>query len=83
LTSTDYRETFFAAHPELRGKVWVHHAIEQDVLNRYPGVISASEMHSLANLRGVPKEVNSLVHLSQIRKVWNKFYREHPTATKE
>lgn len=79
-----YRATFFAAHPELRGKVIVHHAIEQKVLKRYPGVMTASEIHNLANLRGIPTGLNSKVHLSRIRNEWNAFYREHRTSvTKE
>jgi hypothetical protein len=81
-TSTNYKATFFEAHPELEGKVIVHHAIEQQVLELYPAVISEAELHSLRNLRGIPKEINSEIHLSQIRKEWNQFYLEHPTATK-
>jgi hypothetical protein len=73
-TSTDYKKTFFNAHPELEGNVVVHHAIEQQVLKKYPGVISEAELHSLENLRGIPKEINSDVHLSKIRKEWNRFY---------
>ena len=45
--SNNYRATFFAAHPELEGQVVVHHAVEQQVLTRYPGVVSEAEMHSL------------------------------------
>ncbi len=82
-TSNQYRETFFEAFPYLRGLVWVHHAIEQQVLKRYPGVITQSELNSLANLRGIPNEINSDVHLSQIRILWNNFYNTHATATKQ
>jgi hypothetical protein len=76
-TSNDYRSTFFNAHPELEGKVVVHHAVEQQVATRYPGVVSQAEMHSYENLRGVPKELNSDLHLSQIRREWNQFYRQN------
>lgn len=80
----DYKATFFATHPELRGKIVVHHAIEQQVLNRYPGVMTDAEIHNLDNLRGIPNDANAKVHLSDIRKEWNAFYREHPTsATKQ
>ena len=51
-----------------------HHAVEQQVLNKYPGIITKKEMHSLDNLRGVPKEINSDLHLKQIRKEWDDFY---------
>lgn len=81
-TSLDYKKTFFEANPTLKGKVWVHHAIEQDVLTKYKGVIKPEELHSLENLRGIPKDVNSDVHLSKIRLEWNKFYLDHPAKTK-
>lgn len=55
-TSHDYKATFFKANPELKGEVVVHHAVEQQVLKRYPGVVKNDEMHSLENLRGIPKE---------------------------
>ena len=83
-TSHSYKKTFFAAHPELKGEVVVHHAIEQQVLKRYPGLFSADEIHSLENLRGIPKgDINSRVHLSQIRVEWNRFYDAHPNPTKQ
>ncbi|MED5526903.1 MAG: hypothetical protein VX447_19415 [Pseudomonadota bacterium] len=82
-TSTNYKKTFFDANPETEGNVVVHHAVEQQVQKRYPGIVSESEMHSLENLRGIPKDINSDVHLSKIRKEWNKFYRQNPSPTKE
>jgi hypothetical protein len=63
--------------------VVVHHAVEQQVLKRYPGVVSESEIHSLENLRGVPKDLNPDLHLSTIRREWNQFYRENPSPTKQ
>jgi hypothetical protein len=77
----NYRETFFAAHPELRGKVVVHHAVEQQVRAKYPGMFTEAELHSMSNLRGIPNDINSDLHLSKIRVAWNQFYRTHPAAT--
>jgi hypothetical protein len=74
-TSTNYRAVFFDAHPTLRNKVVVHHAVEKQVLDRFPGTVTESEMHSLENLRGVPVELNSDLHLSKIRTEWNRFYK--------
>ena len=79
----DYKKTFFDKNPDLKGDVVVHHAVEQQSLKRYPDAVSKEELHSLENLRGIPKEVNSDIHLSKIRKEWNKFYRENPSPTKE
>lgn len=83
-TSTDYKKTFFGANPDQSGNVVVHHAVEQQVKTRYPGLVSNSEMHSLQNLRGIPKgQINNRVHLSAIRKEWNEFYRTNPAPTQQ
>jgi len=56
--------------------------VERQAAERlYPDEVSTSQVHSLENLRGIPKEVNSKVHLSEIRKEWNRFYVENPNAT--
>lgn len=55
-----------------------HHAVEQQVLTKYPDLITKKEMHSLDNLRGVPKEINSDLHLKQIRREWDNFYKKYP-----
>ena len=80
-TSMNYRATFFEANAGLEGDVVVHHAVEQQALTRFPGTVTEAEIHSLENLRGIPKEINSDVHLSQIRRSWNDFYRNNPSPT--
>ena len=82
-STTNYTKTFFDAHPHLKGKVVVHHAIEQQVLTRYPGRFTASEIHSLENLRGIPNKLNPDLHYSKIRKEWNRFYKKNPNATRQ
>ncbi|MEU7903555.1 SpvB/TcaC N-terminal domain-containing protein [Actinoplanes sp. NPDC049118] len=82
-TTKNYRSTFFKIFPWLKGKVWVHHAIERQVAKLFPGRFTTSEINSAENLRGIPKEINSSVHLSQIRKIWNQFYKANPNATRE
>ena len=37
----------------------VHHAIELQVLARYPGVFTAGELNALENMRGVPPELTA------------------------
>ena len=81
--SKNYKKTFFDAHPHLEGKVVVHHGVEQQVLKKYPGRFTEAEIHSLENLRGIPKSINSDVHLSKIRKAWNRFYDANPNATRQ
>jgi hypothetical protein len=80
-TTSDYRLTFFKAYPDLEGKVVVHHAVEQQALTRYPGLLTEEEMHSLENLRGIANDQNADLHLSQIRKDWNEFYRNNPASS--
>ncbi|MFE0040333.1 RHS repeat-associated core domain-containing protein [Streptomyces sp. NPDC059015] len=82
-TSNAYKTTFFAAYPKLKGKVVVHHAIEQQVLTKYPGLFTKSEIHSLQNLRGIPKGVNGDLHLSRIRIMWNGFYKTTKSPTRQ
>jgi len=75
-TSKDYRATFARANPTIdMSTIVVHHAVERDVLRRFPGLFDEFELHSIENLRGIPRTVNSSVHLSAIRKEWNVFYR--------
>lgn len=62
----DYRKTFLEAHPELDGKMFVHHAVEKQAAKRYPdAAVTSAEMHSLENLRGIPNDINSELHLSK------------------
>lgn len=61
----------------------VHHAVEQQTLKRFPNAVSPEEIHSLENLRGIPVDKNASVHLSEIRKVWNDFYRRNLNPTKQ
>jgi hypothetical protein len=79
----NYRKTFFTKYPHLKGKVVVHHRVEQQVLNKYPGLFTEAEIHALGNLRGIPKNINAKAHLSKVRKAWNDFYNKYPKATKQ
>ncbi|MGW0604377.1 ricin-type beta-trefoil lectin domain protein [Streptomyces sp. NPDC002640] len=80
----DYRDTFFKANPGLKASDYVvHHAIERQVLKKYPGLFTADELNSLPNLRGIPKSANSDLHLSRIRVLWNGFYKTNPNATRQ
>jgi hypothetical protein len=82
-TRLDYAKTFFEANPELKGAVNVHHAVPQKVLKLYPNVVSTLEMHSLQNLRGIPNEINTEVHIKQIGREWEQFYRQNATVTQQ
>ena len=81
-TSNNYRATFFAEHPDLEGKVVVHHAVPQKTLILYPNEVSEAQIHSLENLRGIPKGSNPQVHASEIAKEWNQFYKGNPNANR-
>ncbi|NTD97586.1 hypothetical protein G6M26_08795 [Agrobacterium tumefaciens] len=83
LVHNGYRKNFFEENPSLKGEVVVHHAIEQQILKKYPGLFTKDELDKLNNLRGIPKDVNNTLHLSTIRKAWNRFYKQYPNATKQ
>ncbi|MBY5162880.1 hypothetical protein [Salsipaludibacter albus] len=54
------------------------------MLKRYPGLFSPQEIHSIENLREVPRgNVNNKIHLSEIRVLWNSFYRANPSPTRQ
>lgn len=55
----------------------VHHAIEVQVLSRYPGVYKPNEINQAANMRGVPPEVGgrTQLHNSKIREILDRHYR--------
>ena len=76
--SNDYRRTFRDEKPDAMPGVG-HHAVEQNMRYRYenanpPLVFTREELDSLENLRGVPANLNSDVHLSGIRRMWNQFH---------
>jgi len=82
-STTNYKKTFFTAYPYLKGQVVIHHAVPQNILKRYPGLVKPEEIHSFENLRGIPRAINDDFHASLLNSEWNHFYRENPTATKE
>jgi len=81
-TSTDYLTTWRNEFSSLQGGGFnVHHSIEQQVLTKYPGLFDEFEINSLENLRGISGEINPDIHLSRIRKEWDKFYDDFPAGT--
>src|SRR5258707_473732 len=54
----------------------VHHAIELNVLDKYPGSFSEAELNALENMRGVPTEQlgRKQLHNSKIREIWDRHY---------
>jgi hypothetical protein len=81
-----HQDVFEAAFPEFYGFdedpiAQVHHAIEQQIIDPngtpfFPGLISPEEIHSIENLRGIPKDRESEIHQSILRVEWNDIYRE-------
>jgi hypothetical protein len=79
----NYRRTFAKAHPDVKD-VWVHHAVPQNVLTRYPGLFKPQEIHSAENLAGVPSgRINQDIHLSEIRRSWDDFYKTHAAPSRQ
>jgi hypothetical protein len=55
----------------------VHHAIELQALDRYPGAFTPAELNEFANMRGIATELANRrqLHNSKIREVWDRHYR--------
>lgn len=55
----------------------VHHAVELQVLDRYPGAFTADELNAFANMRGIGTELQGRLqlHNSAIRRTWDRHYR--------
>ena len=76
-SSQYYRSLYVFDNPELRPieGFQVHHSIEQQVLNRYPGVFSADEvLRNQTTFRGIPNSVAGDIHQSKLRKEWDAVY---------
>lgn len=51
-----YKTAFYKKYPHLNNTgLDVHHALPQTLLDRFPGLFKAKEIHSLDYLRGIPK----------------------------
>ena len=66
----NYRDVFFKYNSKLKGKVVVHHSVEQQILTKVEtrGLFTYEEINSIENLRGIPKDVNADLHLSKNQK---------------
>ena len=55
----------------------VHHAIELQVLKRYPGAFTPAELNAASNMRGIPPELagRRQLHNAKIREHWDRHYR--------
>ena len=81
-TVKTFASRFHKANGDTKGRVVVHHAVEQQVLRLYPGRFTEQEIHSTSNARGIPKGINSDLHLRIIRSEWDAFYAARPNATR-
>jgi Domain of unknown function (DUF4157) len=55
----------------------VHHGIELQTLDKYPGVLTEKELNAFENMRGIGTEQANKrqLHNSKIREVWDRHYR--------
>jgi hypothetical protein len=66
--------------PDLKGKVVIHHAIPKFAFLKYRGSIPLDGLHEIANLRGIPKELDPVEHQRKIHNLWRTFYLDHTTS---
>ena len=82
--ASDYRAAYKAANPSVDvSEIVVHHSVPKAVLDKYPGLFTASELDQPWNLRGISKDTNSWLHLGAIAKAWWKFYSDNRSATRQ
>jgi hypothetical protein len=71
---TDYRKTMEIFLGKNIDKYVVHHMIEQQT-RKLTKLVDDILLHSPVNLKLIPKgQINSVVHLSRIRRMWNLLY---------
>ncbi len=78
------RDQFKKVRDEYRAKLGakkrddIHHAIELDVLDRYPGAYTGKELNDFKNMRGIPQELakKKQLHNSKIRELWDRAYKQ-------
>jgi len=58
-------------------------AAERQIWEIFPSIVAAKEEQSLQNLRGIPKELDSLLHKVILRYEWDEFYELHPQPTRQ
>ncbi|MER9545556.1 hypothetical protein NKI72_26480 [Mesorhizobium sp. M0437] len=63
--------------------VVIHHLAEQQLLKRLLNFLSKKKINSIENLRGIPKDLNDILHLVIIRGENDKFYEKYPYPTEQ
>jgi hypothetical protein len=82
--TNDHRKNFFDFYPEFKqfeNNLDIHHAVPQVVLDKYRGLFTVGEMHSINNLRGICVPWRRYVH-DVITASWKRWYEQHPRATR-
>ena len=73
-TWTDFKKkrADYAKRLKVRSGEDVHHAIERQVLTRYPGVFTQQQINSFENMRGIPQEIEGRKQLQNpsIGQMW-------------
>jgi hypothetical protein len=83
-TTNNYRRAYAEANPDVNIKdLIIHHSAEQQLLKRLLGFLSRQKINSVENLRGIPKDIDKILHLMIIRSENDKFYDMYPRPTEQ
>jgi hypothetical protein len=83
-TTNDYRNGYAQANPGVDiKKLVIHHPAEQQLLKRILEFLSEKKINSVENLRGIPKDLNDILHLVIIRSENDAFYARYPNPTEQ
>lgn len=81
--TNNYRKGYAQANPEVNmDDLVIHHPAEQQLLDRL-SFLSERKINSVENLRGIPKDLNDILHLSIIRSENDEFYARYPNPTEQ
>ncbi|OBQ66948.1 hypothetical protein [Mesorhizobium loti] len=81
-TTNNYRKGYAQANPNVNVKdLVIHHQAEQQLLKRLPNFLSEKKINSVENLRGIPKDLNDILHLVILRGENDEFYAKYPNPT--
>ncbi|MFB9981255.1 hypothetical protein ACFSQQ_19430 [Mesorhizobium kowhaii] len=81
-TTNNYRKGYAEANPGVNIEdLVIHHPAEQKLLKRFLNFLSKKKINSVENLRGIPKDLNEILHLVIIRSENDKFYEKYPNPT--
>ncbi|MDX8468921.1 hypothetical protein RFM26_24740 [Mesorhizobium sp. VK23B] len=82
--TNNYRKGYAQANPDVNiDDLVIHHQAEQQLLKRILDFLSEKRINSVENLRGIPKDLNEILHLIILRRENDEFHARYPHPTEQ